>query len=345
MGLPEIAISFKEKGTSAIKRSQKGIACLLFSRAEGEDIIKEYKSFSQVESGSHSQYELDCLERCFGEGVRKVICIGASDGESAQTALRSVSFNWLGVCSDHFDGDLLKEFVEKERNKGNYVKAVVPYEYDFNSPAFVVPAQASVKLKDDDTQYTQAVLVPYLVGMLAYMPLGESVTYRKMSDIVEYIPLSDENDEVDKGRIVLIRDGEGYKIGRGVNNLVSGMSDDMKKIRIMESMDAILTDIRASLESGYIGRVKNDYDSKLLLCIAVSGYFEGLGESVLDKSYDNRVDISLEGQRNYLIAHGIDVEDMSDMEVLRANTGSYVYLEGSVRFVDAMEDIVFGIEM
>ena len=82
-----------------------------------------------------------------------------------------------------------------------------------------------------------------------------------------------------------------------------------------------------------------------MLCIAISGYFEGLGESVLDRSYDNRVGISLEGQRNYLVAHGIDVEDMSEMDIIKANTGSYVYLEGNVRFVDAMEDIVFGIEM
>ncbi len=346
MGLPQIAISFKAKGTSAIRRSQKGVACLLFKRAEGEDLIKEYKSFSEIDSSIHSENELTALERCFNEGVRKIICVCVNDTANAENALRGVSFNWLGVCDEAFEGGFLKNYVANQRKKGNYVKAVVPYEYDFNDPAFVVPAKAMVKFAGDENTYTQAELVPSLVGMLCYLPLGESITYRRMADIVEYSAENDEDSEVDRGRIVLVRDSEGYKIGRGVNNLVSGAaSDDMKKIRIMESMDTILTDIKASLEEGYIGKVKNDYDSKLLLCIAISGYFEGLGESVLDKSYENKVGISLDGQRSYLIAHGIDTQDMSDMEILKANTGSYVYLEGNIRFVDAMEDIVFGIEM
>lgn len=343
MGLPQIAISFKDKGTSAIKRSQKGVAALLFMRDDG-DFIKEYKSFSEIDRANHPENELSALERCFNEGVRKIIAVSVSDKTKAETALKSLSFNWLGICDEAFDGAFVSNFVENARKKGNYIKAVVPYEYDFNNAAMVVPAAARVKIKGDENEHTQAVLVPYLVGMLCYLPLGESITYRKMTDIVEYVPENDEDSEVDKGRIVLIRDGEGFKIGRGVNNLTNG-TDDMKKIRITESMDTILSDIRASLEDSYIGRVKNDYDSKLLLCIAISGYFEGLGESVLDRSYDNRVGISLEGQRNYLVAHGIDVEDMSEMDIIKANTGSYVYLEGNVRFVDAMEDIVFGIEM
>ena len=50
-------------------------------------------------------------------------------------------------------------------------------------------------------------------------------------------------------------------------------------------------------------------------------------------------------QRQYLTEHGIDTENMSDTEILKANTGSSAFLEAKVRFVDAMEDIVFTLEM
>ena len=331
MGLPQIAISFKDKGVSAIRRSQKGVALLLFERA-GEDFSAEYKSFAQIDKADHDENELIALERCFNEGVKKVICLslGDIDAIKAENALKNHSFNWLGLCTDKVSGADLK--------------AVVPYQYDFNDSAFVVLGEASVKLAGDENTYTQAVLVSILTGMLAYMPLGESITYRRMADVVEYSCKNDADGEIDRGRIVLTRDGEGYKIGRGVNNLVDG-AEDMKKIRVTESMDAILTDIKTSLEEGYIGKVRNDYDSKLLLCIAISGYFEGLGESVIDKSYANSVGISLEGQKQYLRERGIDVDEMSEMEILRANTGSYVFLSGHIRFVDAMEDVAFSIEM
>ena len=345
MGLPQIAISFKDKGVSAIRRSQKGVALLLFERA-GEDFSAEYKSFAQVDKADHDENELIALERCFNEGVKKVICLslGDIDAVKAENALKNHSFNWLGLCTDKVSGADLKRIVNDLRSHGSYVKAVVPYQYDFNDSAFVVLGEASVKLAGDENTCTQAALVPILTGMLAYMPLGESITYRRMADVVEYSCKNDADGEIDRGRIVLTRDGEGYKIGRGVNNLVDG-AEDMKKIRVTESMDAILTDIKTSLEEGYIGKVRNDYDSKLLLCIAISGYFEGLGESVIDKSYANSVGISLEGQKQYLRERGIDVDEMSEMEILRANTGSYVFLSGNIRFVDAMEDVAFSIEM
>ena len=44
MGLPEIIIDFKSKGTSVIQRSQKGVAFLLFTKTSGENALGEYKN-------------------------------------------------------------------------------------------------------------------------------------------------------------------------------------------------------------------------------------------------------------------------------------------------------------
>ena len=51
----------------------------------------------------------------------------------------------------------------------------------------------------------------------------------------------------------------------------------------------------------------------------------------------------LEAQRNYLRMAGEDVTEMTDKEILKANTGSIVYLTGKVGIPDAIEDVEFPI--
>lgn len=45
-----------------------------------------------------------------------------------------------------------------------------------------------------------------------------------------------------------------------------------QKIKIMENIDLIRTDIASIFESGYIGKGLNDYDNKLLLVTAINVY-------------------------------------------------------------------------
>ena len=89
----------------------------------------------------------------------------------------------------------------------------------------------------------------------------------------------------------------------------------------------------------------NDYDSKLLLVTAINAYFKELEGEVLDKTADNRCAVSLSGQKSYLEQQGIDTTDMDDAQILRANTGSQVFLEARLTFCDAMEDLALEISM
>ena len=60
-----------------------------------------------------------------------------------------------------------------------------------------------------------------------------------------------------------------------------GMLDSFKKIKIVEIMDLIRTDITATAEDEYVGKYANSYDNKMLLVTAVRGYFMGLEQSAL----------------------------------------------------------------
>lgn len=143
-------------------------------------------------------------------------------------------------------------------------------------------------------------------------------------------------------------DDEGYCLGRAVNSLTTVTTAHgaaFRKIKIVDGVDLIRADITRTFREGYIGSVLNDYDNKLLLVTAINAYFKALEGDVLDKTADNACRVSLSGQRGWLESHGTDTSEMSDAEILRANTGSEVFLEASLTFCDAMEDLTLRIAM
>lgn len=137
-------------------------------------------------------------------------------------------------------------------------------------------------------------------------------------------------------------DGEKYKIGRGVNSLVTFTTDkgeDFSKIKIMEGVDLYQDDIRDTFEESYVGKVRNDYDAKQMFVAAIRAYQKSLQPDVLDQSNDNTAAIDVEEQRLYIESKGIDTSAMDDTAVAKYNTGSKVFITSSVKFVDAMEDL------
>lgn len=184
-----------------------------------------------------------------------------------------------------------------------------------------------------------AVLV---AGLLAALPLTRSATYAQFPEVVSCALTEEADKAVDAGKLILVPGQEGWRLGRAVNSFVSTTVEKaapFPKIEIVEGVDLIRTDIARAFETGYIGQVLNDYDNKLLLVTAINAYLRGLEGDMLDKTADNRYFISLEGQRSYLESRVMDTGGMKDAEILRANTGSEVFLEAKLTFCDAMEDL------
>ena len=166
--------------------------------------------------------------------------------------------------------------------------------------------------------------------------------------MVSCAALDDPDGDVDAGKLIIIPGRDGYRLGRAVNSLTTLTVDKaapFQKIKIIEGIDLIRTDIAQAFESGYVGKVLNDYDNKLLLVTAINAYLKGLEGDVLDKTADNRCFVSLSGQKSWLESQGTDTSDMKDSDILRANTGSQVFLEADLTFCDAMEDLSLVISM
>ena len=143
-------------------------------------------------------------------------------------------------------------------------------------------------------------------------------------------------------------DGEKYKIGRGVNSLttLSGeKTGDMQKIKIVEGMDLYQDDIRNTFTDSYVGKYVNDYDHKQMFVAAVQAYQAELAGDVLDAGYGNTAAVDAEAQKKYLQEKGQDISQMTETEILTANTGSQVFIVSNVKFVDAMEDLQMTVNM
>ena len=346
MGLPEIFISFQTAAVSAITRSARGVLAVAVQDAtEGGAAEAAYKSLAEVPEDKFSAENYRLLKLAFLAAPTKVwvLRVGA-DTKAAYQALERLNFDWLAAPG--LEDAAVISFIKTLRNGGRGVKAVVANAKDPDCEGIVNLCVSGLTLEDGAMEAKDYAV--RVAALLAALPLTRSATYAKLPEVVGCDALDEPDEAVDAGKLIIVSGRDGYRLGRAVNSLTTLTPDKaapFQKIKIVEGIDLIRRDIAKAFESGYVGKVLNDYDNKLLLVTAINAYLKGLEGDVLDKTADNRCFVSLSGQRNYLESRGTDTSDMKDTDILRANTGSQVFLEASLTFCDAMEDLALVIAM
>lgn len=194
--------------------------------------------------------------------------------------------------------------------------------------------------------YTAAEYTARILGIACGITLDKSMTYYELSEVVDCDVYDDVDAHINNGELCLIDegDGNGVKIARGCNSLHTFTADvgqDFRYIKIVETVDLITDDIREIFRSEYLGKVLNSYDNKMLFIAAILVYFEGLKGNVLDNSETatNTVDIDVTQNASYAKLKGYDISQMSVQEIREFNTGTNVFLDGSITPVNAMEDL------
>ena len=346
MGLPEIFIAFETAAVTAIRRSQRGVLALVLTDATGEGPAQAtYRSLAEVPQALFTAPNYRLLKLAFQAGPSKITVLrSGKDGQNALKTLEHVHFDWL--AAPVLESTAVVAFIRAERAKGRGVKAVVAGAAAPDCEGIVNLSAKNLVLEDGALEAKDYAV--RIAGLLAALPLTRSATYAPLTEVVSCEAEADPDAAIEAGKLILVPGADGYRLGRAVNSLTTLTPDKgaaFQKIKIVEGVDLIRTDISRTFEQGYIGKVLNDYDNKLLLVTAINAYFRGLEGDVLDKTADNRCVVSLEGQRAYLESHGTDVSDWKDADILRANTGSQVILEAALTFCDAMEDLKLQIAM
>lgn len=351
MGMPSISISFTEIAASLIARGNRGIIAMILKDNVPDINPVSVTSVTDIPASlSETNKEQIKLALMGYVNAPKKIIVYVIKQESTEYTealnyFRTVKFDYLvvpTVGTDNKTNDIVS-YVKAEREKKKLIKAVLP---NVAADTKGVINYDTEKAYMNDKEYDTEEYCSRIAGIIAGTPLTISCTYAPLTELTDCTRLTkDEMDAaVDAGKFIIWWDGEKVKTGRGVNSLTTltqGENTQFQKIKIVDTIDMIENDIRMTVEDNYIGKYANSYDNKCLLLSAIGNYFNQLQMDGILQSYS--VEIDIDANRSYLRGKGIDVDSMSDDEIKKANTGSFVFMKATLSILDAIEDIVLPI--
>lgn len=371
LGVPNINVSFEEKASSAITRSERGVVLLL---VEETKLQGKKNPFTVVTSSDIPDEVTDTTKeqillalKGYVTAPKKVLvyCLGdltsaeIDDVETSYSAglkaAETVDFNYIAlpnIATRELQGVAI-EWVKGMRSKKKRVKAVLPnvtadtegiISYATNSATkteSITKPDGSVETTD--TKYTAEQYCSRIAGMICGTPLTMSCTSALLPELTDCENQEDEDTAVRAGKFFLINTGKKVITSRAVNSLTTltdTKGDSFKKIKLVEAMDMISDDIETAIKEDYIGRYPNTYDNKQLLIAAINDYLKKLTNDGIAEG--GSVFFDIEAIKKYLIEEkGYTEEDfaeMSEEDIAKLNTGSRIFLAGTVSLVDAIED-------
>nr|DAQ39041.1 MAG TPA: tail sheath protein [Caudoviricetes sp.] len=383
-GLPQVLINFRTLGTTAIKRSARGIVAMILHN-ETTDTIHNYKitDITDIPDTGLTDENVDLIKKCLlGTPLRVLVYTlpnaDVADAKKTQAdvlkILGGIKWNW--ICAPTATGreqeDLGSWIKTMRNNKHKTYKAVLANRAadhegvvnfctgniqvanpNYNAEAAVGTAVVGATKVVDNQEYITYTATQYtarIAGILAGLSLDRSATYFKLTEVLSVEAYEDIDSLIDQGQLLLFdeQDGDGVKIARACNSLTTFTTDkgeEFRKIKIIEGIDMVTDDIRDTFKKYYVGKVINDYDHKMLFIAAILVYFGQIAGNVLDADADNTVDIDEQSQKDYATFKGADVEKLTAMQIRQYNTGDKVMLAGSLKFVDAMENLTINFTM
>lgn len=372
-GLPQVLINFRTQGTTAIKRSARGIVAMILHDGSKNEIQQfRISDTTDIPDEILSAKSVELVKLCLkGTPLRVLLYVipevgtevepdgHLTDQNDVLDLIQAVKWNW--ICNPTSTGteqaDLSSWVVAQRNNKRKTFKAVcakqaADHEGIVNFCTDDIVAENGTD-ENGDAVYTTYNAVQYtarIAGILAGLALDRSATYFSLTEVQSVESYTDIDERIDKGQLLLFdeQDGNGVKIARACNSLITFTTDkgeDFRYIKIIEALDMITDDIRDTFKKYYVGKVINDYNHKMLFITAVLVYFDEIKGNVLDRDGKNTVDIDEQAQLNYAKLKGEKTEDMSAMEIRKYNTGTKVMLAGNIKPVNAMEDLAINFVM
>ncbi|MBU3098744.1 phage tail sheath subtilisin-like domain-containing protein [Clostridium sp. DSM 17811] len=353
MGLPNIFISFKTAGTTAIVRGQRGTVALILKDSVhlGATVLTDPTDIPT----NFSTYNLEQINLAYKGGVqvpKKLIIyvqpVASTNYTEGEKYLEGTKFDYVAIPSiTSADALLVATWIKNLRdNKDIKSKAVLPIVSGDHEG--VINYATNSTIVGTET-YTATDYCGRIAGVLAGTPLQMSATYAVLTEVTDcpHLTTDEFNAQIALGQLLLINDGSKVKIARGVNSLQTTTltkGDSFKKIKVVDIMDQINSDIKTTANDTYIGKVPNTYDNKILLISAILGYFDGL---VTDQLVEKNpiICIDVVAQTAYLKSNGVDVSVLTEQQIKEANTGDNVFIGGTIKIIDAMENIQLNISM
>ena len=345
IGQPNLTIAFHKAAEEVVSRLKNGIVAVIVRDAGTTSGLYTLADPEDMPSGLGAEVQA-YITRAFlgGDGKpQKVLLsvIGAEDDlvEVGCATLASSDFDYL-ACPADVDAEEMADAVtwlKSARQKYCIGKLVLP---GHQANDFAVINFVASGIKAGSQTYTGGAYCSRIAGVLAGTPIESSATSTPLEEVSAVDEIADPDTAADSGQLILIHDGRKVKLGRAVNSLttVSGdMSESLKKIKIVEALDLIRSRCRTVIEDKYI-RMANSYDNKMLLVSEIHTFLQELEQEGIIQDSSSYVELNLDKQKQWLKDNGTDVSGMTDQEILKADTGSWVFVKMGGVILDAMED-------
>ena len=348
MGLPKILIEFKTLAETIITRSERGIVAVILKDNSNTTENYTYTKESEIVKSHFTAANLAFLSLVFMGNPSKVIVERVQTEGDLSTALeRLENKQWYYLTVPVIEVEEINTVVEyitlMRTQYHKTFKAVLP-NCAANSEGIINFSTDNIKV--GQKTYTTAEYCARIAGILAGLPLNRSATFYALTEVESITESETPDADVDNGKLILINDGTKIKIARGVNSLTEfteTKGKDFAKIKIVEAVDMIRDDIRTTFEDGFVGKVENSYDNKIVFIAAINKYFKDLASrGVLYDKFDNVAEIDIEGIREWL-SKTKDVSGWDEEKVKTANTGTNVFVKANIQIQDAIEDMNFKI--
>ena len=360
---PSITVVFEEKGATAVERGERGVVALVLKGSKQQAF--KVANISDIPAGvlseENEQYVKDALIGYSHAPKYVHVYIMPSGADLTKPYkdmmqfFESEKFTYMAIPSVKTDSKVqdVLTWAKKQRDEHNLVKVVLP-EIAGDSEGVINWNSTLYRTKEKALTPEQG--TARIAGLLAGVGQKVTGTYAPLFDFVDVNRLTktEQNEAVGAGKLIAFWDGEKVKLNRAVTSLTTTSAekgDSFKKIKLVETMDMMEDDIRKTIEDSYIGKFLNNYDNKCVLITAIDSYFERIKADELIIA--GKCEINMDEQRKYLKETGKKVvledgkekklEDCTDDEIKRANTGSHVFLKAVVSLADAIEDVTLRI--
>lgn len=342
---PKINIKFIEFASNPVNRTQRGhVALLIKDTTLGDtNLIKVFKKLTDVEGLTDENTEY--VKDIFIGGAAKVTVINITENHSIDKAIKLLSqgqYNYVGVLSGNAtDHNKLSKYIQVSDTELKTIKGVFYKQNNLDCMHSINILNETITFNDDRGEQEGWKGIPYILGVLAGMPLSRGATNYNLKLFSKVSNVDNADAQVKAGNMVLSYDGDKVKILSGRNTLTTidkEHSQAMQSIVIVEAIDLMRDDITENFKL-YIGGYKNTYSVQTMIISSINAYLKELARlEVLDPEYNNKMTQDIAQMRLYWESKGQDVSDLTDGEIRKKTCGTNVYFVADVKILEVIEN-------
>lgn len=346
-----VKIIFKDATDAGITRVDDGVACICLIGSDKEQAAGTIANLTAITElpADYSADHVSIITAALKGGANKLMIVPVAAYDTvAFTKLENLIFDYIAFPDAETTeataiADWVKSYNENANHRFSAVLANTPADdmhvINFTHPSVTIAGKT----------LTTAQATGYVAAAIAAVTPEQSITYQvTAADLATDMSKTDIDAASDAGKVVLFNDGHNIRFASGVNSLTT-LTDDQdesfQSIKVVSIMDLFYNAVKAAILDKYIGKYANTYQNKLLLVGEIYGLLAEMERQGLVEQGDTSCEIDLEAQTAYLRSIGYKskdgrgVDELSDDEILRANTRKKVFIKCRMIPIDAIESV------